>query len=635
MVVVNPLSRGVFKDQLTYFSKEKISPGVLVTVPVKNRQINALVVDVQPVKNSKALIKRADFSLKKVTLNTGKRFFEPSFLKAARQTAEYHCASVGQTLKVFVPQEVLRAYEDIEEPYRGSRSRVVSEEDFKKKEDQVVQENYQNRVSLYKSLIRETFAQGRSVFLLLPTAINVDDILPRITKGIEDRTFVLHNKLSKKELIASWNKALSAKYPILAILTPGCLSLPRGDLGLVILERENHSAYKTLSRPFLDIRFFVSCLSADSDCRVVMGDQVLSTETVFATGQGRLTPVNNLKFRFIYDGEQKLIDLNQEAGQDGNTFRESVLSQSLKQVMSESRAQNDNMLIISGRRGLAPVILCQDCKKVVSCPFCEAPAILHEKNRTRYFKCHKCGNLEDPEDRCFNCGGWRLINLGSGIDKLAQEVKLLDLYENWWQIDSDSTTPKQAKKIIEQFLITPGSLLIGTEMTLQYLSEPVARMALVAIDPLFALPEFRINEKIINFLMTAKNSTTKQFIIQTARSEEKIFDYVLNGNLLDFFRDEIDQRKKVKYPPFRVLIKITRSGYQEKVERDMLWLKDYLSAYQPLIYSPVNPVIKGHYRLNALIRLKPDSWPDKTLLNLLYNLSPDFVINVDPREILS
>ena len=59
MKIVNviPLAKGIFKEQLSYFTSKEALPGSIVSVPVRGRKINALVVSSEDVSEVKAAIK--------------------------------------------------------------------------------------------------------------------------------------------------------------------------------------------------------------------------------------------------------------------------------------------------------------------------------------------------------------------------------------------------------------------------------------------------------------------------------------------------------------------------------------------------------------------------------------------------
>ena len=48
IATVIPLAKGIQKEHLSYFTAEKIEPGMIVTVPVRKKFIDAIVIDIEP-----------------------------------------------------------------------------------------------------------------------------------------------------------------------------------------------------------------------------------------------------------------------------------------------------------------------------------------------------------------------------------------------------------------------------------------------------------------------------------------------------------------------------------------------------------------------------------------------------------
>src|SRR6185503_2746949 len=120
--------------------------------------------------------------------------------------------------------------------------------------------------------------------------------------------------------------------------------------------------------------------------------------------------------------------------------------------------------------------------------------VLHkEKNGKRIFICHHCGAERDTLAKCPNCNSWKLRPLGIAIDTIAGELEKKFPGREVFELSKDTAkTPKQAREIIKKFESRPGSILLGTEMALLYLSNPIPYTAVISIDSLLSVPEFRI-----------------------------------------------------------------------------------------------------------------------------------------------
>ncbi len=626
VISVIPIAKGILRDELTYFTGSPLKPGAIVLVPIRGRSVPALVTSVREADELKLTVKNASFALKKVIRVKHEHFFTKPFMEAARLAADYSAAPLGAALKALVPAAILGAKLTLSKLETAPADRPPSER-F------VLQEPDDERRTYYKSLIRAEFAKQGSVFLCLPTAIDIVRTLASLERGISEYTIVLHHQLSTRELIQAWQKALDLAHPVLIIATPIFLSLPRTDIRLIIVDRENTQTYKSAQRPFLDYRRFAEYLATTASATFVLGDAVLRTETCYRADQGELEPLASLKHHAASNATQKLIAVTKVPTAD---FR--VVSDELLNLIGESQKRNEKIFLFTHRRGLAPVVICQDCGYTVECDNCEAPAVLHPSETDgaqTIFICHRCGARRSAAEKCRHCGGWRLLELGIGIDRVARE--LLEKFPNLklFKLDSDSVRGGAIPlTVVKRFWTTPGSVLLGTELALHYLEERIENVAVVALDSLFALPDYRINEKVFGLLIRLRSLAGRQFIIQTRNVKVPLFEKALKGNLLDFYRTEIAERKKYGYPPFQTFIKIARRGARATVRLEMKALADELVSYEPEVFPAFVPVVDGEYRLHLLLKRQPANWPEPNLLNRLKSLPPAFAVDVDPDSLL-
>jgi primosomal protein N' (replication factor Y) len=279
--------------------------------------------------------------------------------------------------------------------------------------------------------------------------------------------------------------------------------------------------------------------------------------------------------------------------------------------------------------------VCADCGNIVKCNSCGAHTILHKSVTENFFLCHKCGERRPALEKCSHCGGWRLTTLGIGSELVEEKIKEIYPKGNIFRIDADITpTHKKAQDIALKFYNSPEGILIGTEMALLYLTEKVENTAVVSIDSFFSIPDFRINERILNILLKIRSITDKHFIIQTRDVMQKVFDYAVKGNLVDFYRDEISDREKLNFPPFTTLIKITITGTKDEVLTLIENIQKTVEPYNMDIFPAFIPQSKGKYGVNGIIKIPSRKWPDKDLFEKLKILHINVLVNVDPDSLI-
>lgn len=622
---VIPITRGIFRENLTYFTSKPIAPGAVVSIVVRGKKVNALVTAVREADNAKLSIKQASFSLKKIGAIKCEQLFLPHFLAAAQMAANYFVSPLGPVLRQLIPQTILDTCDQAPAPLPP----IIITDRKIKTEKLVLQDSDEERLSYYKSLVRECFARNTSVFICEPSVADLEQILSSLERGIKDYTIVLHNQLPKKELLETWQRAVTNPHPVLLIATPSFLSLPRHDIKTIIIDRENATGYKSIARPFVDIHHVAEFMAETGGAKLIFGDVLIRTETHYRQEQGELLPASPLKQRQTSTTQQHII----------TATTEEPLSNELIEIIREAQLNNERSLVLAHRRGLAPLIICQDCGQDVVCRRCQAPVVLHGPNhanpKENVFMCHQCRTMRSADEKCDTCGSWRLKELGVGVEKVGHVLQNLFPNATILRLDGDSIkTPKQAKEVVKKFLTAPGSILLGTEMALHYVKEKIENSFIVSIDGLLALPDFRINEKVFSMLTRLRALSTNRFIIQTRYYTEGLLEQVLRGNLLDFYRAELTDREASDYPPFKTLIKITLEGEKHQVIKTLDALAKRWQHYEPAVFPAFHPGLVKKYKVHLLLRVERKLWPEPVLLSELKSLPPAFTVMVEPENIL-
>lgn len=627
LLEVIPIMKGISRETLTYFTSGEVPAGSIVRVPLRKKTISAIVLSLQEVSEAKSSIKESSYSIKKIEKINSFGLVLPEFIEASKEMASYLASSTGSVINSIIPKSILLDSEKLK-----FKSKFI--EHSRPHEKFVLQDDDDERCVNYRSLIREEFAKGLSIFFCLPTIQDIKKIFKTLSRGVEQYTFILHGGLSKKEIADNWLKIINEPHPVLVIATGSFLSVPRNDFGTIIVDKENSSAYKSQARPYLDIRKFSEVLSEKIKARLIFGDLLLRTETIWRHGQGEFIDFSPLKFRSLSTATQEIIDMKKFKGKNKESpFK--IISEELEFAIRENQENNENMFVFVARRGLSPSTVCNDCGNIVLCSVCKAPTVLHRSNKENFFLCHRCGERRNAMEKCVKCDSWNLTALGIGIEKVYQELSEKFSLMKIFRIDSDSApTQKVATKTVGEFYESPGSLLLGTEMALLYLSEKIDSTAIVSVDSFFSLPDFRINEKVLNILLKTRSFASRNFLIQTRDASQKVIECAVKGNLAEFYRDEIKNRKELEYPPFSMLIKITISGEKKKISEEMQKLEKYLAPCHVAIFPAFTPFAKGKFSMHALIKIPRNSWIDQILLEKLRNLPPQFSINVDPESLL-
>jgi primosomal protein N' (replication factor Y) (superfamily II helicase) len=622
-----PLKRGIGREVLSYFSKEPIPLGSVIGITVRGKRSHGLVINIRGADEARTELRKASFSLKKLTSAAHRQIFSEQFINACKQTADFAATTTGSIIAALVPATIL-----------NDQKLSVHTEATKHQRHQLSSEAYivqvtndEERRAHYKSIIRETFARGKSVYLCVPTRSELEPLVTQVVKGIEEYAYVIHGTLSPKILKDVWRRALKQEHPIVVIGTGQILSLPRTDIGAIIIEREHSSAYKLQQRPFVDIRRAAEALAKFYGARYIVGDNAMRIETIWRARTNELIELTPASFRSPSQAQHIRVDLR-PVRRNGNI---SWISEPMHQVLQEAREQNRLSFVYVTRRGIAPSTVCQDCGTVVLCNNCSAPIVLHGTEQNRHFLCHRCGERRPAEERCRHCNSWRLLPLGIGSEQITAELKDLFPGAEIIQIDKDHTpTSQKAHAAAQRFYNSPGSILVGTELAVGHLTQPLHTSVITSVDSLFSLPDYRIHEKIMSLALRIRSLTTGTFMLQTRMPEKSLWIHLEQGNLLDFYREEIADRERYQYPPFSVFIKLTVRGSKSATKNAMDNVKEQLAPHELHIFPAFIERVRGSFILHGILHVPRSKWPDPELLAKLRTLPQYVTIQVDPDNLL-
>lgn len=636
VIDVIPIVKAISSDTLSYFTAKDIPIGAIVSVPLRKKKVQGIVSSIREVKEAKSEIKNAGFALKKLEKVKSTEFFTEEFMEMAQESADYFATSIGSIIDILAPDYLLK---NIGKLKTKNKERTPAKSRLEK---YAVQGSDEERYGAWKSLLRQEFAQKKSIFFLLPTIEEAEYAYSLLEKGIEGYAFLLHGNVEKKEMIERWNKAMKEKHPVAIIATGAFLSFPRSDIETIIIEKESSRIYKIQRRPFLDIRQCAEILAKKKKIKLYLGDSFLRLETLARELEGDLVESSPFKFRSLSTAKDTLIDMRLYKDQSRTSFK--IISDEVKALILRNKEESERMIVFATRRGVAPSTVCGDCQNIVTCTNCSSPVVLHkikkknekgEEEEKSFFLCHRCGERRSTEEYCKICGSWRLGVVGIGIDMVEEKIKDSFPDVSLFKIDSDSTpNDKVVKSVLQKFKSQPGSILLGTEMMLDHLHDKVENSAIISLDSLFSLPDFRIQEKIMHTLIAMRAMTTREIVVQTRKADDKVFEYGLKGNMSDFLRLALEERKIFNYPPYSTLIKLTLEGKKEIIVEEMKEAQSALAPYEVDVFPAFTHTVKGQNVLHGLLRLPKESWIDKNLVEKLRSLSPKISVKVDPETLL-
>ncbi|MDZ7726134.1 MAG: hypothetical protein U5L75_00960 [Candidatus Campbellbacteria bacterium] len=624
---VMPLVSGFRESSVTYFSIQPYEPGALITVPLRAKDRYGIVVSASSVKKSKAEIKNANFSLRKIKKQTPKKIFRSSFLKTVQEVSDFYATSPGSVLHSLTPVSVLGNTDVAEAKEMNSK---------KKPTKKSIQRPYGERIQEYAEEINKVFDKGESVMVLAPTVYGAKRITEKLKDHFPDSAFELSSRLSAKKQRETWNFLAERESPTVVVLTSKFLSLSLPKQSLYILENSASESFFNIKRPHLDARLVFELMASQNGGRLLFGDVFIP---LIQTKNKNTKELDTLYSK----ADSELISMIEDDKKSTAKQKFKLLSEELIKATDEALKENKRVFWFVSRRGLFPSTVCSDCGNEYTCEKCGSSLVLHKKRdegeEKRIFICHRCGNQESANALCRNCESWRLEPLGIGVDRVVEEATKHFASPIVFSGDT-ATTKTKTKEILKNIFESEKSrLIIGTDIALPYLEEnKVDVSGIVSIDSRLAIPSYTSEEMALRTMLSILSLSKEKMILQTRRKEHRIFPHYRGIDLNEFRKEESKMRKALGYPPYSTLVELAISKKKNEAintrENISIKLKELLEKSEA-IYSPVLHGTKkrGIYKAVILLKLSRDLRKAQKIRRFLRSLPPDIEIYVNPQNL--
>ncbi len=625
---VIPLRRGIGIETLSYFGSGEYPVGTLLSIPVRSQTILGLVSEVSEVSAAKTALRAATFSLRKLPLQTETQALTPAYIETAKELGSLYGAHVGSILFSLLPPEIQHGDVRLPHTHEGNGN-------IETHAPEILHAPQEERYTQYRSLVRETFVHGGSVLIVAPTSIEVFELREALARGIEDRIVVLTSSLGKRELRTAYSALEDFSHAKLILATPSHAMIERHDIARVIVEESRSPHYKERVRPYLDYRDVLRIHARRTGRHFLMGDLLPRTEDEYHRREDQYGTRGETPKRIELQGKLELI-VKEDTNESKAPY--ALMSDTALSVLKEVKKKKSHLFIFSARRGLAPVVHCQDCGHVFRSPQSGAPYSLLRTTKNgveeRWFVCSTSGERVRALDVCSQCGSWKLRERGIGIQFVHDELKKIVKDTPIILFDhTTATTYKKALFLRDTFYNTKGAIMLGTYMAIPYLTKEIDNALIVSMDALLTTPTWRLEEENLALLLRLREITKEHVYLQSRTKEHDLITYAKHAEVERFYTEEIALRKSFQYPPFMRFIHLTWQGTSSEARALEAVVTELLSPFGISTYqSPLAP--KDSIVLHGLIRTPSVSWPNEALVSALKKLPPAIRVVHDPDRIV-
>lgn len=629
VIEVIPLLLGTQLDTLSYYSSVEYPIGSFLSVPIRNQVKQAIVVNVHTVTDNKSALRAAAFTLKKLPPQEKISSVPEHLRTTAEALTKIYPSSMGAILYQLLPPEVRQG----KYHYPAISSFTQVEETLPR----VLTARQKERYIAYRSHIRSTLARRGSILFVVPTSAAIPYAVAELALGIEDRIVVFSPTNSEKERRAAYTAFEDTALAKLIITTPSHAYLDRVDLLSIVIENEASEYYKDRERPYIDHRTALLTHAKTTGRSILLGDILPSGETEYRRRQEIFTTEGEETKRINFTAPCTVIEQKDKPSPE-SPF--SLFSKELLTRITNTLSSRGHVFIYAARRGIAPVVVCIDCGHIFRCPDSNTPYSLIRTHlpsgeEVRWFVSSTSGKRVRAADTCPHCGSWRLRERGIGIQTVYDECLERFKDKKIFLFDKESiTTPKRAVEVINEFYDTRGAILIGTQIALPYLARNgVDLSAVISLDATRANPTWRADEHTLHLLLTLRDWSDKEVLIQTRTAKDTLLSTAETGLIEGFYTEELDLRSQLSYPPYSIFILLTWQGTAVSVKKTETEILKRIGEAKPACYShPLSTAAKTvRY---ALLRLAPHDKNRVEIIETIRNFPPYIKVEIDPSRIV-
>jgi len=521
-------------------------------------------------------------------------------LRFAREFAKYYFCSWAEAIEAMLPLGIRKGKEAaINKDLNASKEKgkfqgylVHNFYPVRKSNlsNGVYPDKYQEVISGY---IRDSLKKEKGVLFLVPEESYLKTKGEWLKENFKVRISVRDRKKAEKSQTEEWCRIRNGEVAIV-LGTRSAVFAPMPRLGLVIVEEEDHSAYKQEQGPFYNTRDVALMRCQNEGAELVLTSPTPSLEAIYFTKAKGFKLIKVMTSNTL--PQVQTVDLTHY---QRRKERSNIFSYPLQDGLTQAVSNKEKVILFINRKGFSVFMRCKKCGFSLKCPRCNVGLTFHyDKNK---LTCRYCNYKTEPLELCPQCDADYIRYLGAGDEKVESEVHRLFPQKKIFRIDSE----KKAR---------PGDfdILIATQAILK---EPSAfsadLVAALQIDQMLNRLDFRSAEKTFAILLRLLRITRKKLILQTHNPQHYSIQAAAKADFEKFYKQELKFRRGLNFPPFCHFVAVgLRGKTEERVKTAALSVSEALNKIKPKSIEifeaqPDMPAkLRGNYRWSILLKGK-------------------------------
>lgn len=503
------------------------------------------------------------------------------------------------------------------------------------------------KTEVYIQAIREVVSYGRQAIVLVPEISLTPQTIRRFQRRFPS-VAVLHSHLGDAERHWHWQQIAQGRVQVV-VGARSAVFAPCPHLGLIIIDEEHETTFKQDSTPRYHARDVARKRAELEQIPLILGSATPTLESwKRALENDDLLVSMPRRVEGLPMPPVMVVDVRN----DPEINAGAAIGRALGNAIHAALDADGQVILFLNVRGYSPVLWCRACGAGVKCPHCDITLTWHKEQAEAI--CHSCDYRTKVLTHCPACGHAGIKYLGTGTQRLEQEVRAKFRKYPCLRMDSDSMQRAGSHdRALERFRAGEIRILLGTQMIAKGLDFPnVTLVGVIDADTLLHQPEFRANERTFHLIAQVAGRTGRSIkggrvLVQSSSPGELPIQMAAQHNFPGFATRELAVRREMNYPPYQSLTRVILRGPDEPtVQQTAKAMAEHLKQVAKETNSPVRilgPAPAPLAKLKALYRYHfqlsaPTLDPIQTLWRAVRDKLPqgkdvEYVIDVDPLNL--
>lgn len=469
---------------------------------------------------------------------------------------------------------------------------------------------------IYLRLIDEVIKSGKNAVMLIPEISLTLQTLNRFRKRFGNEVAITHSGLSMGERVEEYKRIKNGEVRIV-VGTRSAIFAPLDNIGIIIIDEEGESTYRSESSPRYDARQVAKKRCVYHNATVLLASATPSIDSYYKAKIGKYH-LFELSERYLNAvlPEVYIVDMKDELAVGNNT----QISKALSDEIKANFENGEQSILLLNRRGYNTYVSCLTCREPVTCPNCNVSLTYHKSGER--VVCHYCGYSKPLPKVCPKCGSEYIKFSGAGTQRAEDEVRAICPDAKILRMDADTTCSRYSyEKNFSAFEKGEYDIMLGTQMIAKGLDFPnVTLVGVLTVDKALYAGDFKSYERTFSLLTQVvgrggRGDKPARAYIQTFSPDHYVLNLAALQDYKGFYKDETAVRKALTYPPYCDLCVV---GFSSAVENEAknaseIFVNSFLDIIKESGKIPVTVLgpsraelgkINNKYRYRAVIKCK-------------------------------